>query len=122
MFKVKFSVMADNNWKERLGMVYSTNPDFKYEIDNVREDVTLVPGEQRLIVGIDRKGRVGKQVTSIEGFVGTREDLEVLAKLLKTKCGVGGTAKEGRILIQGDFRDKIVSILTEKGYKAKRGN
>jgi translation initiation factor 1 len=114
--------MADNNWKERLGMVYSTNPDFKYETESAQEEETLTPGQQRLIVGIDRKGRAGKQVTCIDGFVGNTTDLETLAKMLKTKCGVGGTAKEGRILIQGDLREKIVAILMEKGYKAKRGN
>lgn len=103
-------------------MVYSTNPDFKYSTEEDYEQETLAPKDQKLVVGIDRKGRAGKQVTCVDGFIGSARDLESLAKLLKTKCGVGGTAKEGQILIQGDFRDKIVAILTEKGYKAKCGN
>lgn len=114
--------MANNDWKSRLGMVYSTNPDFKY--DTGEEDVveTLPPDKQRLIVRLDKKGRAGKQMTAVEGFAGADEDLQKLAKFLKTKCGVGGTAKEGIILIQGDLRDKITEILNKEGYKAKRGN
>jgi Translation initiation factor 1 (eIF-1/SUI1) and related proteins len=114
--------MARNDWKERLGMVYSTNPDYEYQVESQLEEETLAPENQKLIVCIDKKGRSGKQMTAIDGFVGNSEDLGILAKLLKTKCGVGGTAKEGRILIQGDLRDKIVAILTSMGYKAKRGN
>lgn len=114
--------MADNDWKSRLGVVYSTNPDFQYENESISEPDTLSPDKQRLIVKIDRRNRAGKQVTLIEGFVGKSEDLNSLAKTLKTKCGVGGTAKDGEITIQGDLRDKIVTILTNLGYKAKRGN
>ena len=115
--------MADNDWKSRLGVVYSTNPDFQYaqENDSVQEE-TLPPGKQNLIVRIDRRQRAGKQVTLVEGFVGTSEDLSALAKILKTKCGVGGTAKEGEITIQGDLRDKVTALLQSMGYKAKRGN
>ncbi|MBQ7221957.1 MAG: translation initiation factor [Bacteroidales bacterium] len=112
-----------NDWKQRLNVVYSTNPDFKYDTaDDFSEEATLPAERQNLIVAIDRKSRAGKQVTLVKGFVGTEEDLAALAKLLKTKCGVGGSAKDGEILIQGDFRDKIVEILLKNGYKAKRGN
>ncbi len=113
-----------NDWKDRLGVVYSTDPNFKYvtRADLEQEPETLEPQRQRLIVAIDRKGRGGKQVTVVGGFVGTTADLEALGKTLKTKCGVGGSAKDGQILIQGDMRDRIVSILTSLGYNAKRGN
>lgn len=114
--------MSNNDWKSRLGMVYSTNPDFKYEYDE-QEDIETLPNQkQHLNVKIEKKGRGGKQVTVISGFIGKEEDLEALAKELKTKCGVGGSCKEGEILIQGDQRDKIVALLTKMEYKAKRGN
>ena len=112
----------DYDWKARLGVVYSTNPDFKYETSQEEEAATLPPAKQRLIVGIDRRNRGGKQVTLITGFVGTAEDLKELGRVLKTKLGVGGSAKDGEITIQGDFRDKVVSILQGLGYNAKRGN
>ena len=83
---------------------------------------SLEPGKQKLIVRIDRRQRAGKQVTLIEGFKGKSEDLAALAKTLKTRCGVGGTAKDGEITIQGDLRDKLVTLLTSMGYNAKRGN
>lgn len=114
--------MADNDWKSRLGVVYSTNPDFKYQQEEVEEAQTLPPDKQRLIVRIDRRQRAGKQVTLVEGFVGSSDDLAALAKTLKTKCGVGGTAKDGEITIQGDLRDKVTSLLQTMGFKAKRGN
>ena len=110
------------DWKNRLGVVYSTNPDFKYVTDKPVEEETLEPGKQKLIVRIDRRQRAGKQVTLIEGFKGKSEDLAALAKTLKTRCGVGGTAKDGEITIQGDLRDKLVTLLTSMGYNAKRGN
>ncbi len=112
--------MAD--WKKRLGVVYSTNPDFEYsagEDDGVR---TLEPAKQNLRVALERKGRAGKQVTLVSGFVGTEEDLSELARTLKVKCGVGGTAKDGEICMQGDVRDKLVALLGKLGYKAKRAN
>lgn len=114
--------MADNDWKKRLGVVFSTNPDFKYEEEAEQVPATIEPSKQNLIVGIDRKGRAGKQVTLITGFVGTSDDLAELGRTLKVKCGVGGSAKDGEITIQGDFRDRIVAILKDMGYKAKRGN
>lgn len=110
------------DWKNRLGVVYSTNPDFKYVTDEPVEEETLEPGKQKLIVRIDRRQRAGKQVTLIEGFKGKSEDLAALAKTLKTRCGVGGTAKDGEITIQGDLRDKLVTLLKSMGYNAKRGN
>lgn len=113
----------DNDWKSRLGVVYSTNPDYQYlssETESAPE--TLPPGRQKLIVAIDRRNRGGKQVTLVTGFVGSADDLKALGKILKTKLGVGGTAKDGEITIQGDFRDKTVALLKEMGYTAKRGN
>lgn len=112
----------DNDWKHRLGVVYSTDPDFKYEQERQTEEATLEPSRQRLTVRIDRRQRAGKQVTLVDGFVGTQEDLSALAKILKTRCGVGGTAKDGQITVQGDLRDKITALLTSMGYNAKRGN
>lgn len=110
------------DWKDRLGVVYSTNPDFKYETAAEEEVDTLPAAQQKLIVSIDRRARAGKQVTLVTGFVGKDEDLAALAKTLKTKCGVGGSAKDGEILIQGDFRDRVVALLKSMGYNAKRGN
>ena len=114
--------MADNDWKKRLGVVYSTNPDFKYTEEAAEDPDTLEPSKQRLIVRIDRSGRAGKQVTLVQGFVGTQEDLAALGKTLKVKCGVGGSAKDGEITIQGDLRDKVTALLLQMGYNAKRGN
>ena len=112
----------DNDWKSRLGVVFSTNPDFKYETESEETVQTLEPSRQKLIVGIDRKGRAGKQVTLVKGFVGSEDDLAALGKTLKVKCGVGGTAKDGEITLQGDLRDKVVALLQSMGYRAKRGN
>ena len=115
--------MAQQDWKSRLGVVYSTNPDFQYETaQDAPEAATLPPQQQRLTVRIDRRRRAGKQVTLVDGFTGTSADLAALAKTLKTKCGVGGTAEDGQILIQGDLRDKLVTLLTGMGYNVKRGN
>ena len=114
--------MAENDWKQRLGVVYSTNPDFKYEQESVTEYETLAPEKQKLTVSIDRRCRAGKQVTLVSGFVGSESDLKELGKTLKVKCGVGGTAKDGEITIQGDLRDKVTALLCAMGYRAKRGN
>jgi translation initiation factor 1 len=99
------------DWKERLGMVYSTNPNYQFEKEEDDSQDTLIPKQQKLIVSLDKRNRKGKAVTLISGFIGQPDDLEQLGKLLKTKCGVGGTVKGGNILIQGDFRDKVVAIL-----------
>ncbi|MFP4023579.1 MAG: translation initiation factor [Thiohalospira sp.] len=114
--------MAKNNKKSRKNIVYSTNPDFEYEYSNVDEQQeTLPPNQQNLKIYLDNKAKKrGKQATLINGFIGTEEDLKDLAKMLKTKCAVGGSVKNGEILIQGDFREKITQILTQEGYKAKK--
>lgn len=115
--------MAQQDWKDRLGVVYSTNPDFQYQTaQDAPEAETPAPEKQRLVVRIDRRRRAGKQVTLVDGFVGRSADLSALAKTLKTKCGVGGTVEEGQILIQGDLRDKLVTLLSGMGYQVKRGN
>ena len=112
----------ENDWKKRLGVVYSTDPNFKYEQEAEPEVETLEPSKQNLIVAIDRRARAGKQVTLVKGFVGSESDLATLGKILKVKCGVGGTAKDGEITLQGDLRDKVVALLQSMGYRAKRGN
>lgn len=108
------------DWKDRLNIVYSTNPDFSYENGNEEEDETLQPNKQNLKVSIDRKKRKGKSVTLIEGFIGTNDDLKDLAKTLKSKCGVGGSAKDGEIIIQGELKQKVADILVNIGYKVKQ--
>ncbi len=108
------------NWKDRLGTVYSTNKNYEYDYDSEDEEDTLPHGEQMLRVLLDRKARKGKTVTAIEGFVGASDDLKALAKELKVKFGVGGSAKEGVIIIQTDQRDKIITYLEDKGFKTKR--
>lgn len=108
--------MKNDNWKDRLNVVYSTNPDFKYETSLEEEAITLPPQQQKLRVGIDRKNRGGKTVTLITGFIGSEDDLKALGKLLKGSCGVGGTAKDGEIIIQGDFKQRILDLLKAKGY------
>lgn len=108
------------DWKERLGTVYSTSKDYDYEYDGNEEDETLAPNQQKIYVSIDKKNRKGKAVTLVEGFVGSTDDLKSLGKMLKSKCGVGGAVKNGEILIQGDFRDKIMDLLKADGYIVKR--
>jgi len=110
----------NNNWKKRDGMVYSTSDDFEFQTDSNEEQDRVAPNQQNLKVLLDKKARAGKKVTLIEGFVGNDIELAVLGKLLKNKCGVGGSAKDGEIMIQGDHRDKVVMILQTEGYKAKK--
>ena len=106
------------NKKNRKGVMYSTNPDFDYEYKN-EEQETLVNNEQQLKVCID-KHRAGKVAVIIKDFIGTTEDLKTLGKTLKSKCGVGGSAKNGEIMIQGNVRDKVMEILKKEGYNYKR--
>ena len=108
--------MKNNDWKDRLNVVYSTNPDFNYITDVEEEIETLDKSKQKLRVTIEKKGRGGKTVTVITGFVGNENDLKTLGKLLKTKCGVGGSVKEGEILIQGEFKQRIIELLKTEGY------
>jgi translation initiation factor 1 len=106
--------------KERINVVYSTNPNFSYEEEHDEEVETLPNAQQKLYVSIDKKQRAGKEVTLIEGFIGSEEDLKELGKMLKSKCGVGGTVKDGEIIIQGNFRDKIIEILQKEKFGVKR--
>ena len=104
----------------RQGVVYSTNPEFSYQSDEPSEATTLPPQQQQLRVQLDKKQLGGKQVTLVTGFVGRDEDLQTLGKLLKAKCGVGGSAKDGEIVVQGDLRAKVLEILLKEGYKTKQ--
>lgn len=108
-----------NKRKNLTGIVFSTNNDYEYNYEEDQEEETLEPEKQDLRVLLDRlKG--GKVLTAVINFVGTKEDLKKLGKELKSKCGVGGSVKDGEILIQGDCRDKVINILHQKGYRAKR--
>jgi translation initiation factor 1 len=106
--------------KEKLNIVYSTNPDFQFQFEEEETIDTLPKNQQKLYVSIDRKQRAGKEVTLIEGFAGLEEDLKELGKLLKSKCGVGGSVKDNEILIQGNFKDKIFDLLVKEGYSVKK--
>ena len=105
--------------KNVVGVVYSTNPDFEYQYEGTDEPTTLPPAQQRLRVTLDRHARGGKQVTLVTGFVGTDADLQTLGKTLKSACGVGGSAKDGEIIIQGDHCEKVTTILKLQGYGVK---
>ena len=109
-----------NDWKERLNIVYSTNPDFQYSTVEMEENETLPKQQQKLRVSIEKNHRGGKTVTIVRNFIGTSDDMKELGKLLKTKCGVGGSTKEGEILIQGDFKEKVIEILKKEGYTQTR--
>nr|WP_325287955.1 translation initiation factor [uncultured Bacteroides sp.] len=106
----------NNDWKDRLNVVYSTNPDFCYETESEEEIPTLPPTQQKLKVQLDRKNRGGKIVTLVTGFVGSDNDLKELGRMLKSKCGVGGSAKDGEIIVQGDFKQKVLELLKKEGY------
>lgn len=108
--------MKNNDWKDRLNIVYSTNPDFQYSTDEKEEIETLPKQQQKLRVSIEKNHRGGKTVTLVKNFTGTDNDMKELGKLLKTKCGVGGSVKDGEIIIQGAFKEKIVEILKKEGY------
>jgi len=110
---------ADNDWKKRLGTVYSTNPDFDYNYDEKQEEETLPPARQKLIVKLDSRKRKGKTVSLVTGFRGSSDDLEDLSRLLKTKCGTGGSVKNQEIIIQGDKRESIQKVLLSEGYSVK---
>lgn len=110
----------ESDWKKRLGVVYSTDPEFRYESEKAEEEHTLPQGEQQLVVMRDRKNRKGKTVTLVKGFVGKEEDLKALGRELKRICGVGGSVRDGEILIQGDFVARIADLLKARGYQVKR--
>ncbi len=112
--------MKQNDWKERLNVVYSTNPDFQYETSEEEEAETLPNEKQLLRISLDKRNRGGKMVTLITGFTGNDDDLQTLGKMLKVKCGVGGSAKDGEIIIQGDFRKKVLELLQKEGYSKSR--
>lgn len=108
--------MKNNDWKERLNVVYSTNPDFQYETTEDTVVDTLSKNQQKLRVSIEKKNRGGKTVTLITGFVGTEDDLKELSRTLKNKCGVGGSVKNNEIIIQGEFKQRIIELLKQDGY------
>ena len=109
-----------NDWKKRLDIVYSTNPDYHYNKEGDENSETLPNEQQMLRISLDKRNRKGKSVTLITGFKGTEDDLKELGKLLKTKCGVGGSTKDGEIIIQGDHREKVLNILQDEGYIKSR--
>ncbi len=111
----------DNDWKDRLGVMYSTNPDFNYETDDEPEQELLPPQQQKLRLRMEKNGRGGKTVTVISGFIGPQADMDALARTLKTFCGCGGSAKDGEIIIQGDFREKLKAKLLSLGYTQTKG-
>lgn len=112
--------MKKNDWKDRLNIVYSTNPDFNYTTEENEEAETLPKNQQKLRVSTEKKGRGGKTVTLIRGFVGKEEDLKELGRTLKAKCGVGGSVKDGEVLVQGEFKQRITELLKEEGYTQTR--
>lgn len=112
--------MKKNDWKDRLNVVYSTNPDFSYETEEEEQQETLPPAKQRLRVTLDRKNRGGKVVTLVTGYVGDEESLKELGRLLKSKCGVGGAVKDGEVIVQGDFRERVIDILKQEGFTSTK--
>lgn len=112
--------MKSNDWKERLNVVYSTNPNFSYDTEEEEEVETRLKEKQLLRISLDKRNRGGKAVTLITGFIGTTDDLTALGKMLKVKCGVGGSAKDGEVIIQGDLRKKVLEVLNKEGYTKSR--
>lgn len=112
--------MKNNDWKDRLNVVYSTNPDFQFEQGEDEEVETVDKAKQLLRISLDKRNRKGKAVTLITGFIGSDDDITDLGKLLKVKCGVGGSVKDGEIMVQGDLRTKILEILQKEGYAKSR--
>lgn len=109
-----------NDWKKRLDIVYSTNPDYHYQKEDEETEATQPKEKQLLRISLDKRNRKGKAVTLVTGFRGSDEDLQELGKLLKMRCGVGGSAKEGEIIVQGDHRTKVLDILQNEGYAEAR--
>lgn len=109
-----------NDWKKRLDIVYSTNPDYHYQQEEEVPQEAVAKEKQALRISLDKRNRKGKAVTLITGFVGSEDELEDLGKLLKSKCGVGGSAKDGEIIVQGDNRQKVMAILQQEGYVKSR--
>ena len=118
--RIRLEKMKTNDWKDRLGVMYSTNPDFKYETAEEPEEETWPKEKQPLRVSLDKRNRGGKMVTLVTGFHGTADDVATLGKLLRVKCGVGGSVKDGEIIVQGDFRARVVEILRAEGYAKSR--
>lgn len=114
MSKAKKKILNDFG-----GIMYSTDPSFVYEEEQVNEE-NLTNAQQDLRVLLDRKNRAGKAVTLVTGFRGSEAELTTLGKMLKTKCGVGGAAKDGEIMIQGDFKEKVFLLLQKEGFKVKK--
>ena len=113
--------MKKNDWKERLGVMYSTNPDYRYNTGEEEEEGDTLRKEKQLLrLSLDKRNRGGKAVTLVTGFQGKEADLEALGKWLKVKCGVGGSAKDGEIVLQGDLRNKALEILRKEGYLKTR--
>ncbi len=108
--------MKKNDWKERLNIVYSTNPNFEYSTDEKEENETLPKQQQKLRVSIEKNHRGGKTVTIVKNFTGYEADAKELGRMLKTRCGVGGSVKDGEIIVQGDFKEKVIEILKKEGY------
>ena len=119
LLKPYIQTMSKKN-KKRINVVYSTNPDFEFEEEQHEEQETKSPNQQLLYVSLDRKNRGGKEVSLVEGFIGLDNDLKDLAKRLKSKCGVGGSVKNGEIIIQGNFVKKVIGLLSDLGYHVKQ--
>ncbi len=109
----------ENDWKKRLGVVYSTNEEFSYEKEEGGQEETIPANQQHLYISLDKKNRKGKAVTLVTGFQGNEDDLKDLGKMLKSKCGVGGSVKNNEIMLQGDHRKKVVELLKSEGYQVK---